>query len=433
MTYGTNVAVAGLSFVSVIVTSRALGPQGRGEVAFLTTVGYLTAQLATFGIQQAIANLAGRRPALSPTLAGNGLVLSAALGGVAVAAVVALFAAVPAAGGDAPGWQQALVLATVPVIVLQVCLQFLAQAHYMFTASNLAWVLTPAVMVVANGVLAALGELTVGTAVAAWCGGQALATAVLVRATVRVGGFGRPDGPLAREMLGFGARAHLGRVMLLGNYRLDQWLLGGLASARQLGPYSVAVAWSEALFFLPTALTAVQRPDLVRAGPEEARRQAASAFRMTVLVTVPLAALLVAGAPVLCVTVFGQGFRDAVPELRVLALGGPGIVALKLFGNALTAQRAPLRETAAIAVAFVAIVVLDVALIPAHGGMGAAVASTVAYTLGGTAAAVIFLRSLGGRPADLVPGPGDVRALGGHVRTLRRRPAPATGAPGGSG
>ena len=378
MTYGTNVAVAGLSFVSVLVTSRALGPEGRGEVAFMTTVGYLTAQLATFGIQQAIANLAGRRPALSPTLAGNGLVLSAALGGLAIGTVAVLFVAVPAAGGGAPGWQQALVLATVPVIVLQVCLQFLAQAHYMFGASNLAWVLAPAVMVVANGVLAALGALTVGTAVAAWCAGQALATTVLVGATVRAAGFGRPDTRLAREMLGFGVRAHLGRVMLLGNYRLDQWLLGGLGSARQLGPYSVAVAWSEALFFLPTALTAVQRPDLVRAGPEEARQQATSAFRMTLLVTVPLAAVLIAGAPVLCVTVFGEGFRDAVPQLRVLALGGPGIVALKLFGNALTAQRAPLRETAAIAVAFVTIVVLDVALIPAHGGMGAAVASGLA-------------------------------------------------------
>jgi O-antigen/teichoic acid export membrane protein len=427
ITYGTNVAVATLSFVSVVVTSRSLGPEGRGQVAFLTTVGYLTAQLSTIGIHQAIANLAGRRPALSPTLAGNALVLSVLFGGLAAVAVWVMFTAVPATGGETDPWFQALVLATVPMLVLQVCLQLLAQAHYLFGVSNLAWLLTPAVMVVVNGALAALGALTVGKAVGAWCLGQALATAVLVVATFRTGGFARPDRRLAGAMVTFGAKAHLGRVMLLGNYRLDQWILGSLGSARQLGPYSVAVAWSEVLFFLPTALTAVQRPDLVRAEPDEAGRQASRAFRLALLITIPLGVVLVLAAPFLCVAVFGEGFRSAVPELRALALGAPGIVALKLFGNALTAQRAPLRETAAIAVAFVTIVVLDVALIPAHGGLGAALASTTAYSLGGVAAAFIFVHSLQARAGDLLPRVGDARALGTHLGRLRRRLAPGGG------
>jgi O-antigen/teichoic acid export membrane protein len=416
------VAVASLSLVSVLITSRALGPEGRGEIAFLTTVGYLTAQLSTLGIQQAVVNIAGRRIALSPTLAGNSVVLSALFGGIAALAVAVLFMAVPAAGGDAAGWLQALVLASVPMLVLQVCLQFLAQAHYLFSASNAAWVLVPAVMVVVNGILAALGALSVATAVGAWVGGQALATLLLAVAVVRrVGRFGRPDRALAREMVAFGARAHLGRVMLLGNYRLDQWILGSIAGARALGTYSVAVAWSEVLFFLPTALSAVQRPDLVRADRGEARRQASDVLRMALLVTAPLIVGLVVLAPFLCTTIFGEGFRGAVPELRILAFAAPGIVALKLLGNALTAQAAPMRETAAIGVAFGTILLLDVLLIPAHGGMGAAVASTIAYTAGGVAAGIIFLAALGGRPGDLVPRQSDVGTLVKQARRVRHR------------
>ena len=102
-------------------------------------------------------------------------------------------------------------------------------------------------------------------------------------------------------------------------------------------------------------------------------------------------------------TAFGESFRESVGMLRVLTVGAFGIVALKLLGNALTAQRKPMLETAAIGVAFVCTVALDVILIPAHGGSGAAVASSVAYTVGGVAAALIFTWALKGRLVDLVP------------------------------
>jgi O-antigen/teichoic acid export membrane protein len=103
------------------------------------------------------------------------------------------------------------------------------------------------------------------------------------------------------------------------------------------------------------------------------------------------------------VTIFGESFRGSVEMLRVLVLGGFGIVALKLLGNALTAQRKPLLETAAIGGAFVCTVVLDVILIPSHGGLGAAIASSVAYVSGGVVVALIFTRALKGRLGDLLP------------------------------
>ena len=65
-TYGTNLSVALLSFVSVLITARALGAVGRGDIAFLTTIAFLTAQLSTFGVAQANANFARPRAGAEP-------------------------------------------------------------------------------------------------------------------------------------------------------------------------------------------------------------------------------------------------------------------------------------------------------------------------------------------------------------------------------
>jgi O-antigen/teichoic acid export membrane protein len=231
-----------------------------------------------------------------------------------------------------------------------------------------------------------------------------------------LGGFGRPDARLARRMLGFGLKAHLARVMTLGNYRLDQWILGAMAGPRHLGYYSVAVSWAEALFFLPTTLALVQRPDLVRSSGDDAGRRAAMVFRAAVVITCVLAVAMILLAPFLCVTIFGPEFDPSIGQLRLLALGAFGVVALKLFGNALTAQGRPLLEMRAVALAFALIVGLDVLLIPSLEGTGAAIGSLVGYSAGGLFILVIAKRHLGLSAADMVPRPRDAIAL---VRSLR--------------
>ena len=148
-------------------------------------------------------------------------------------------------------------------------------------------------------------------------------------------------------------------------------------------------------------------------------------FRAAVVLTLIVAAVLIVAAPVLCVAVFGPGFAGSVDDLRVLSLGAVGVVAIKLLGDALTAQRRPLLSTAASGVGLAFTVALDLLLIPQHGGLGAAVASTIAYTAGGAAAGLLFVRALGARWDDLRPRTADLRHLlhqaGGLRAALRSR------------
>ena len=428
LTWGANIGSAILSLGSILIVARELGPEGRGHVALLTAIALLLGNLATAGVQEANANFAAAEPQTRRALATNSVLLAILLGAVAAGALALLVWAVPDAVGDDTSrtflWAT---VAFVPLIILEIYLLYLAQADYAFVVTNASMLLAPAVAFVGNALFALTDVLTVRNAVAVWLAGQVAATTLLVWFVARrLAGFGRPDLALARRSLAFGLRAYVGRVMQLGNYRLDQWLLGAISGARALGLYSVAVAWAEALWYLPTALAAVQRPDLVRSHARTAGERAARVFRGSILVTAVSGILMIALAPFLCTVVFGEPFRDSVGQLRVLVLGAFGIVAVKLLGNALVARGRPGLQSAAVGVGFLGTVVLDVLLIPPFEGMGAAIASSAAYTAAGATMAVIFVRLLGPRYRDLVPRGSDVTWVVRQMQSLgRRRGVPA--------
>ncbi len=420
--YGAQIAVAVLSLVNAVVMARALGATGRGEVAFLTAIAFLGSNVWTLGVQEANVNLAGSEPGSRGALATNSVILSVLLGAAGGLVIAGFIFVVPSAGAGLSWALLWLMFASLPMLVLNTYLRFLIQGDYGFGVTNLAWFLPAVINVSVNGVAALLGSLSVWIAVSTWIAGQALATGILIwHVARRSAGFGRPDAALARRTLRFGVQSHVGRIMLLANYRLDQWILGAVGGTKQLGQYSVAVAWAEALFLLPTALSAVQRPAIVRASTREAVRLTARVFRISLLITGALGVGLVIFAPVLCVTIFGEEFRDSVADLRVLAGGAFGVVALKQLGSALTGRDRPLAASLSIGSAFIFTVALDIALIPAYGDLGAAIASSVAYTLGGIVIIVVFTRSLGGRAGDLMPRPSDVRDLIDTIRGLLRR------------
>jgi O-antigen/teichoic acid export membrane protein len=402
-TYTTNLAVAILLFLNALVVARALGAEGRGDIAFLLTVATLMGYLASFGVQEANANLAGSEPGLRRALASNSILFAVFFGLIAAAVVVGLVAAFPAVGGESNRVLLWTALASIPLVILRIYLTFLVQADYAFGITNLAWLVGPVTSVAVNSLLAVLDLITVGTALTAWIGGQALGISLLVGYVARNTGLGRPDVRLASRCLGFGAKTHVGRFAGIGTYRVDQWFLGSISGSRELGLYSIAVSWAEMLYYLSGVLVMIQRPELVRARRAEAARIAARVVRVALLLALPMATVLIVAAPILCVTVFGDEFRGSVDDLRILALGVVGVVTLDLLGSALNSQRRPILASSASSVALIVTLALDITLIPQYGGAGAAAATALAYTAGGVTAVILFTRAIGGRLGDFVP------------------------------
>jgi O-antigen/teichoic acid export membrane protein len=420
-TLAAQIAIAVLALGNVIVIGRILGPAGRGSVAFLTTVGFISSWLSTLGVDQSISNMGAQAPHTRRMLAGNAVVLSVIFGGFAATLVLGGTLVFPQLQGDASRGLLTVVMLNVPLLVLQIYLRQLTAAQYHFTIGNLTAIVPAVVNIVGNVALYLLGHLSVTSAVLTWLIGQAIGTLWLCwYVHARLEGFGRPSLHLAREEIRFGIRAHTSHTMNLGNYRADQWIMGILSTPQQLGLYSVAVSWSEALFLIPQALMQVQRPDLARSQHHQAGPSAAFVFRLSILVTIVLCAGMLAAAPILCVTVFGDQFQGSVVDLRIVALGGFGIVAVKLLGSALTAQGRPLRESLAVGTTFVTVLGLDFLLIPSLGGEGASIASAVGYSAGGLAMIGIFCVTMKIKVRDLMPTRDTAREILGILANLRR-------------
>ena len=420
-TYVVQLLVAALSLASVLIVARNLGAGGRGDVAFLVALTYITSQLASGGIHQANANFAAQDPSLRGALATNSVLLSVVLGMFGAAVLLFALWLFPGIRAGQGHLRLGLAIGAVPLLTLGSNLLLLIQADYRFRITNIAWLVPPSINAVGNGTLAATHVLTPGRAFGTWLLGQFIALAVLVGA-VRVGaGFGRPSVALARRTLRFGLQAHFGRVLLLGNYRADQWIVGAISGPERLGVYSVAVSWAEVLFFVPTVISVVQRPDLARSEKQDAARTAAIGMRAGLVLTLPLALTLILAAPLLCQTLLGNDFSASVPQLRILTIGAFGIVALKILGGSLTAQSRPNLETVAIGSAFVATIGLDLLLIPGHAGIGASIASTLAYSLGGVVAVLIFSKAFAYPARKLAPTRNDPRWLAREIVTAYRR------------
>lgn len=115
-----QVGASALSLGSVVVVGRTLGQSGRGTVALLTTVGFVTSWLSTMGVDQAISNMAGRQPWLSRALAGSSVLLATVFGGLACVLVLGVGLAIPQIEGHAPKVLFAAVMVSVPVLILQI-------------------------------------------------------------------------------------------------------------------------------------------------------------------------------------------------------------------------------------------------------------------------------------------------------------------------
>jgi O-antigen/teichoic acid export membrane protein len=376
-------ALAALALATVVV-ARAGGPTDVGAYALLRMLPGLVGVLAAAGLPNALAFFlaAPRRdtPALWPTItavAAAGAVIGVVAWWAVAAPVQRLFFP------DDPTTTIALAGGTVAtqlyLTVAKTGLQGLGDrrgADVVIAAEELAFL--PCYLLVLLTGLSGTAALAVALAAADVAVG-APAWRRVRRGALAGRLLGRPDRRLTGQLVSYGTRGQLGGLITLLNLRLDFAFLGAIAGPAVLGTYAVASKYAELLRLPGTALTWVCYPQLAAAPAAEASAHARRYLRPALLtVLLPAVPAYLLTGPVMAL-LYGARFADAVPQARVLLAGMLLAGAAGVASAYLYARGRPGVNSLVLGVGLLLTVVLDLLLIPAHGALGAAWASTAAY------------------------------------------------------
>lgn len=185
----------------------------------------------------------------------------------------------------------------------------------------------------------------------------------------------------------------LSGVMIMVYMRIDQVMIGEIAGNAEVGVYSAAVRLAEAWYFVPMAIVGSVFPSIVeaKAVSEELfynrlqKLYNLMAF-MAYLVALPVTFL----GEWLVTLFFGAAYAGAGPMLSVLIWAGLFVNLGVARSSFLTAMNWTRVHFMTVSLGCIINVALNYLLIPVYGGMGAVIASCIAYWLAAHGACFVY-------------------------------------------
>ncbi|MFO8099858.1 MAG: flippase [Salinibacter sp.] len=400
-----------VGFTLQLVLARGFGQALFGLYSLGLTVLRLAQSVATLGLQNGIVRYAAPSYERGDTARVKGTFRAAAGLGLAASLVIggALFLSsswIATAVFDDPrmAWILAVFSCGLPFYVLTYLASRMARAlSQMQIDVLLDSILQPALFLVLVGVLLAVGQ------------GFTAALYAFLASTVLAAGAGmyaiyRLFPPLlsrlsadyeVRSLLRFSLPVVGVTLSSIGMTYADRFMLGMLSTAEAVGAYQAAASLSVQMRFVLFAVTAAFSPiisDLYHNGRLEALdRLYADTVRWILVTTLPAALILVTFAPDI-MSIWGPGFRDGAPLLRLLTIAYLIVAGVGSVGQML--QMSDHQDFVFVVSTSMAILnlVLNWVFIQWYGAVGAALATGLTQVLGNAVQMIAIYTLVGIQP-----------------------------------
>jgi O-antigen/teichoic acid export membrane protein len=384
-----RVSLYATGFLGSILISRVLGPEGRGLYYLPVVTAATVASFANLGLEQANVYLLGNGRVSMARLWAQGGLIAVAMGVVGLVATVAAPAFLPSLYAQTPLLLLVLSGLTIPLTLHTQIVGGLVALAGRVTVQFRAGLVGSVVQVVLLGVLATTGELGVASVLGTTLI-SSLATWWMVasRAPQPGGRWASWDPALLRQTLVHSIPLHLASVLLFLHLRLDMFMVSAWSGAAALGLYSLAVVLAETVQLATDSLSLALLPRQVGNSIEEAARVSLRGVRANALIGGALAiGWAVVGSPFIAFA-FGRAFLPAYLPLALLLPGVVGLGLQRACGPAVV-RGGHAWGLAAIQAASLSVNAwLNAMLIPKMGAAGAALASSISYSI----SAAIVLR-----------------------------------------
>ncbi|MDY0086958.1 MAG: polysaccharide deacetylase family protein [Coriobacteriia bacterium] len=212
--------------------------------------------------------------------------------------------------------------------------------------------------------------------------------------------FSRPTD--LRGAVWYSLRSFGTNLFSMANLRLDVVLLRSLSTTAATGAYSLAAQFSEVVWLVPSSVGVASFPEIAEKGHDDGQWTARNSRLVTALST--LAAILAGAAASVLIVFFMPAYRSGLSALWLLMPGTIAVSISQILLHDLNARGLPEANTLGAAAALVVTIAGGLLLIPPFGLVGAAIVSSIAYSVNASVLAAYFVKTTSCPVRLLLPG-----------------------------
>ena len=425
--FGVNIFLLPLGIATSVLIARSVGPAGKGSLDLIIATAALLAMVLSLSLPQGVTFIVAQGKVATSVIASQ-LVLVSILQAIIALIVLLLLTFTDYFHLFLPNWGLWIVAGVVVYVWIDMLAKFwaaiLTGQQQIAIVNNSEFVGRVSQFVglfILVGVLYLTGrQLSVGFLFLVALAAATLINILLLLSLAPKFHFSR-DLTALRGALDFAVPCYAANVAQFLNYKLDVFVVGFFAGAASVGRYTLAVSLGQLLWLMSNSVASVLLPKVAASTDDGGSiRHTVRVTRLSLWATavcgLALAVLATQAIPLL----YGEAFRPSVMALVWLL---PGIVIFSV-ANVLAAYIAgigkPKLNLLVSGISLIVTISLDLVLIPNLNIVGAAIASTVSYSLSALLLIVFFIRETGASVREvLLPTSEDVKILLSVAR-LRR-------------
>lgn len=380
--FANNILRMGVGLLVNIWVTRYLGPEQFGLLSYATAFVFVFSSIAAMGLDWVVVRNIVRDPSSRDEVLGTTFILKLAGGVITFGlTLVTIFIVRPT---------DPITRLLVAIIATGIVFQAFGTINFWFQSqvqSKYSVLVKSGAFLVVSVAKIALICLEAPLVAFAWAGlAEIVLGSVGLVAAYRVRGHHlmawRATGTMAKALLRDCWPLMLTDVVMLAYLRIDQIMLGEIAGNTEVGIYSVAVLLAETWLFIPMAVTSSLFPSVV-----EAREHGEELFHSRLQKYYNLMAFLgyAVALPVSLIAnwivplLFGTAYANAGPMLTGLIWAGLFMNLTIARSSYLTVMNWTHLHLVTDLLGCALNITLNLILIPRFGGMGAVIASLVAY------------------------------------------------------
>lgn len=199
-----------------------------------------------------------------------------------------------------------------------------------------------------------------------------------------------------KKNISYGFKSYLATMITFLNYRLDTFIIKALSkSTMAVGQYGVSVTLAEQVWVFASAISSVMFPYITSIENDEDKSKVTSLTFKIVMVVTFMAIIVLFFASNLIRFVYGEDYYGSIIPLKILLIGVFSLSLGKILANDIASRGKPELNALSNLMGLLVNVIFNILLIPRFGIAGAAMATSISYTLTSSIFLISFIKLTG--------------------------------------